>query len=446
MGRYSFIPPRQVPHFCSGVYSIGFRLVLDPPDDVLTVLTPDGGEMYLVGTKPTILWSSTIADATVKLELSLDGGISWSTLVTTANDGEYEWDVPSVCSEECLVRISSVSQPGYADVSDGVFVIYECDLGYEYVDQWGESGTGNSQFNEPKGIAVDADGKVFVADNYNHRVQLFGADGTFVDEFGGPGSGPGQFNRPHGIAIDTSGFVFVVDANNNRVQKFEPNAISGDYDHVVDLTGGLNKPKFVAVDEDGFVYVTDTSNHRVVKFEYNDGTSSYDVVTHWGQQGSGDGEFDFPYGIAVDSDGFVYVVEHDNQRVQKFASDGTYVTQWAVTGATEGPSGIAINAAGDILVCDSWNHRVMKYSRNGSFITEWGSGPGTGDGEFNGTSGIGIDADGYIYVSDNSNHRVQKFEEGAKPLADFNGDCAVNLIDFAMFCEMWLWNGNPFGG
>ena len=86
-----------------------------------------------------------------------------------------------------------------------LWVNLECVYGQiEFVTKWGSQGTGDGQFNYPGFVAVDADGYVYVADTYNHRIQKFDSKGTFITKWGSYGSGDGQFNNPDGVALDES--------------------------------------------------------------------------------------------------------------------------------------------------------------------------------------------------------------------------------------------------
>ena len=89
----------------------------------------------------------------------------------------------------------------------------------------------------------------------------------------------------------------------------------------------------MAVDGSGNVYVVDNGNHRIQKF-----TSSGTYLTQWGSYGSGDGQFNYPYGVAVDASGNVYVADLYNHRIQVFTSSGTYLTQWGTQGSGPGSS------------------------------------------------------------------------------------------------------------
>jgi streptogramin lyase len=116
------------------------------------------------------------------------------------------------------------------DASGNVFVIAGGSESNNRVDKydsngnslafWGSPGCSDGQFNGPAGVAVDANGDVYVTDMNNHRVQKFTNDGAFIAKWGGLGSGDGQFSFPAGIVVDSHLNVFVADPGNARVQKF----------------------------------------------------------------------------------------------------------------------------------------------------------------------------------------------------------------------------------
>jgi len=272
---------------------------------------------------------------------------------------------------------------------------------------------GDGEFRYPSGVAVDGDGYVYVTDRQNHRVQKFTGDGEFVLKWGVEGSGDGEFRYPYGIAVDPDGNVYVADMGNNRVQKFDSDG------RFITKWGGLGcgEGKFqdvhsIAVDGDrGFVYVTDSlypGVNKVQKF-----TLDGEFMLSWGgPKGSGDGEFYTPCGVAVDGEGFVYVVDMGNCRVQKFSPDGRFILKWGRRGSGDGefmyPSGIAVDGEGFVYVVDSQNQRVQKFTGDGEFLTRWGS-RGYGDGEFVNPRDITVDGEGFKYVVDSYLHCVQKF-------------------------------------
>jgi len=172
--------------------------------------------------------------------------------------------------------------------------------------------------------------------------------------------------------------------------------------------GQFYYPNGVAVDSSGNVYAVDRHNYRIQKFT-SDGT----FITKWGSWGSGDGQFRYPQGVAIDSSGNVYVADTHNNRIQKFTSDGTFLTKWGgCWGSGDGqfryPQGVAVDSSGFVYVTDIWNNRIQKFTSDGGFITKWGS-YGSGDGQFYRPHGVAVDTSGNVYVADLSNYRIQKF-------------------------------------
>ncbi len=133
----------------------------------------------------------------------------------------------------------------------------------------------------------------------------------------------------------------------------------------------------------------------------------------WGSYGSGNGQFTYPTDIAIDSSGNVYVVDSNNNRIQKFDSSGNYIAQWGSLGSSIGqltlPSAIAIDCFDNIYVAEPGHNRVIKFNSNGEYINKWGK-TGSGDGEFLNPNGIEVDISCNVYVSDSSNCRIQKFD------------------------------------
>jgi hypothetical protein len=171
--------------------------------------------------------------------------------------------------------------------------------------------------------------------------------------------------------------------------------------------GQFNGLYDVAVDSNDNVYVADSLNHRIQKFNSTGG-----FILEWGSSGTGNGQFNYPWCLAVDSNDNVYVADSLNHRVQKFNSTGGFVTKWGTLGTGDGqlnrPFGVAVDSNDNVYVADFWNHRVQKFNSTGGFILKWGT-LGTGDGQLNGTRGIAIDSNDNVYVGDYYNYRVQKF-------------------------------------
>jgi len=174
--------------------------------------------------------------------------------------------------------------------------------------------------------------------------------------------------------FDTNGkLVNIVDQNGNAItfqnEWVNPPLIWGSNGSG---NGQFNYPHSLAVDQSGYVYVADANNHRIQKFD-----SQGNYVTQWGSYGSGDGQFSYPYGVAVDQSGYVYVTEVGNNRVQKFDSSGNFITKWGSYGSENGqfidPRSVAVDQSGYVYVGEYANSRVQKFTNDGTFVLKWGS-------------------------------------------------------------------------
>ena len=296
---------------------------------------------------------------------------------------------------------------------------------------FGQQGSGQGEFQSPRGITLGPDDSVYVVDGGNHRIQKLTASGEFVDIIGGRSIGseesgqPRGFNEPWDAAVAPDGSLYVADTWNHRVQVLDAagNAVSawgtfgesslgeGEAGH-----GLMYGPRGIAVgpksltslEEDRLIYVTDTGNKRVQVFR-EDGEFAF----QWGGGGATEGSLDEPVGIAFGPEGEVYVADTWNRRIQVFDSDGTFLRQWAIdgwdSGVPEEKPYVAVDGEGHVYVTDPGYYRVLVFDREGDYLLSFGQ-YGTDNQSFQLPQGIAVSEGGTIYVTDAHAHRVLVFD------------------------------------
>lgn len=292
-----------------------------------------------------------------------------------------------------------------------------------YLYEWGEPGTGTGQFRALRGIAAhdrpQSGGRtlIVVADTGRDLVRSYTAEMMFIDKWGEAGDGPGQFDQPRGVAVDAGGNLLVVDSHNHRVQKTRlgtatlldrPGEVLGSFGSRGAGAGELDTPTGIAVDAAGRILVVDTENHRIQLF---DGAGGF--LESWGSKGSGEGQFRRPTYVEVDAEGNVWVADTDNNRVQKLDRSGRFLAQVGRIGRDAGllaePKGLGIDRHGNLWVVDRRNHRIQKYAPDGTPLGSLGR-QGGGRGEFNFPEDLTFDSSGRLYVTDGMNGRIQVFQ------------------------------------
>ena len=259
---------------------------------------------------------------------------------------------------------------------------------------WGGPGNAPGEFAEPRGIASDGRGTLYVADTKNSRIQLFDGNGKFLSQFGTKGPGSGQFNEPCGIAIDPLGDLWIADTWNSRIVHAAPDG------RFLKVIGGPDDvffgPRAVVVTRE-YVYVADTGNKKIVRFS-RDGKR----LNEFGGEGSGPGQLIEPVGLAIDAAGKIYVADTGNHRVQVFDPAGVFVRQFSVAGWMDFYTEpyIAVGPGDVVLVTDSWGSRCAVYDVKGVPVRTW-----TSEG-LKQPTGIALDPFGRVYVSDRATHKI----------------------------------------
>ena len=315
---------------------------------------------------------------------------------------------------------------------------------------FGDGAGSAARFNYPNSVAVDSGGTVYVADSVNNTIRKMVFSGTTctvstlagTPGVSGTSDGTGsnaQFNCPSGIAVDSNGKVYVADSGNNTIRVI---AVGGGVTTLAgnpgqfgnsDGTGAgalFGYPMGVAVDGGGNVYVADTYNNTIRKV-----TSGGVVTTLAGTantMGSSDGPgsvalFNTPNGLAVDASGNVFVADTLNHTIRKITSLGVVTTlagtalQYSYQDGTgsgamfDSPGSVAVDGGGNVYVADTYNHTIRLVTQSGVVTTLSGSAGAIGysDGtagaaRFNFPGGIAVDGNGNVYVADTCNHSIRK--------------------------------------
>lgn len=231
----------------------------------------------------------------------------------------------------------------------------------EFLRQFGQYGQADGEFDCLAGVCVNkANGQIVIADRYNHRIQVFTSQGGWIRSFGEEGYFDGQMSYPWGVATAPDGNIFVCDKENHRVQVFHPNGtFMYSFGRLGCDDGCFENPHYVSVSEDGSkVIVSDSGNHRIQIFTP---TGQHEKTI--GREGTLNGQFKYPRGVLFDREGFILVGDSGNNRVQVFRPDGSYYAQFLSWGSMEGQvkgiEGVALTQDGGVVVCDRENHRIQ---------------------------------------------------------------------------------------
>jgi len=319
---------------------------------------------------------------------------------------------------------------------------------------WGFTGDGGpatrAQLSYPYGIAIGADGSLYIAD-YGGVVRRVGTDGNITTVAGSGSSGfngdggpakQARLNYPTGVAIGSDGSIYIADQNNHRVRRVGTDGnittVAGNGIWGFSGDGGLATqaqfyyPTAIALGSDGSLYIADELNNRVRR------VGSDGIITTVAGSGiggfSGDGgpatqaQLFTPTGVAIGSDGSLYIADYSNNRVRRVGTDGIITTVAgngiggfsgdggpATQAQLSNPIGVGTGLDGSLYIADYQNHRVRRVGTDGIITTVAGSGiyGFSGDGgpatqaQFSYPSGVGMGLDGSLYIADYQNRRVR---------------------------------------
>jgi sugar lactone lactonase YvrE len=330
--------------------------------------------------------------------------------------------------------------------------------GTNWPSYFGDGGPATSaDLNKPQGVAVEAFGNLFFADQNNQRIRKVSADGIITTVAGNGTtnySGDGgtaisaSLNYPVGVAVDAFGNLFIADGNNHRIREVNTDGIittvAGDGTTAFSGDGGVATnaglgPSGMTVDSAGNLFIADQYNNRIRKVD-TDGIITT-VAGNGTRNFSGDGSaatnasLFAPSGVAVDSSGNLFIADFGNNRIREVGANGI-ITTVAGSGPYGGtapvfsgdggpatnatlavPNGVALDSSGNLFIADTGNGRIRKVSTNGIITTVAGNGSvlgyfGDGGPATNASlpnlASVAVDASGNLFIADTYNQRIRK--------------------------------------
>lgn len=298
----------------------------------------------------------------------------------------------------------------------------------------------SAEFYNPAGLAVDAQGNIYISDTFNNRIRKITPAGIVSTVAGNGMAGyvdtdaaDAEFYAPQGLTLDAQGNIFVADFGNNVIRKistagvvstYAGNGFAGFVDGAAINVAAFNGPSGLAFDAKGNLFVADQNNNMIRKITPTGGVSlfagaqsgGYTNVTVDSASGTW-GAFNSPAALAIDASGNLYVADKGNSAIRQITPAGVITTlaggtnQQALIGY---PSGICIDVNGNSFITDESGRIIELTSAKTLYILAGAanvSGFADGSGaaaQFSSPQGIGVDASGNIYVADFNNNRIRK--------------------------------------
>ena len=278
-------------------------------------------------------------------------------------------------------------------MSDERYTVILGDRRYAIHRNWAKLPAGES-FGFLSDVMVDGEGRVHVAQRGTDRpILVFERDGRLAGSWG-----EGALAEPHYITAANDGAILVADRDAHQVLRFDGNGKvlqALGKRHWPSLDAPFNHPTAAAEAPDGEIYVADGYGNSSVHRFSADGA----LLRTWGGQGGGPGAFTTPHAVAIDGQGRVLVGDRENNRVQVFDREGTFIEAW---GDFYHPMQIWIDDRGLVFVTDQIP-RISLLSPDGKLI-------GRCRGAINGAHGLSGDAEGNLYLAELPPQYITKLE------------------------------------
>ncbi len=249
----------------------------------------------------------------------------------------------------------------------------------------------------PGDVALDDDNNVYIVVYGYHCISVFDQNGSNVRTIGtagGTGTADGQFSNPYGIAVKGD-IMYVADTSNNRIQKL---TLDGKFISKFGSSGSgngqLNYPRGIAIDNVGRVFVSEAKNQRVSVFQ-SDGEFSHHIQGNAADNSA----LVSPWGLAFDNEGNLHVADYSSNSIKVFTPEGNFVSQYG-SGIIQYPAGIAIDDEGFTFIGEHSSRLIILNAQHQQVhIIQ----------NFNYVAGVCTDKDGNVFVCDHNNYRVMKY-------------------------------------
>ena len=268
----------------------------------------------------------------------------------------------------------------------------------KFENSYRDKSASEDELSPPSGLCFTDEGNLLIADDFNHRIQVYDCQFNFQHSFASKGKEAGQLHYPKGIAVDSDGNIYVADCWNHRIQKF------------------------------------DTKGNALLQF---------------GTCGDGKGEMNEPYDILVEPSGNLIVVERYNHRIQFFDSQGLSLGWIGDRGTVfeeqlgellgtpptllapvlfEFPTSIAKDSQGNYFITDSGNHRVRKFNSQWQEVLSFGE-EGTEPGQFQYPMSVSVAPNDLLYIADLNNNRIQTFTPFGQHLFNIDSENSGQTLE-----------------
>lgn len=338
-------------------------------------------------------------------------------------------DVAGTFSTSSVSGITTDSQGYVYAVDKDRHAVYKFDTSGAFVSSLGTfnaAGSADGQFSSPHWVAVDANDNLYVTDTNNNRIQKFDKNGTFIWKSGTLGAGDGQFNSPKIISVNNDGILYISESGNNRIQKItsDTGAYVGKFTYAELLMGigcSVGGATGMGFDLNNNLYVSTAGIGCSPVFAFN----SLDAHTYSFSVGN------FIYGLSVTSDQkllfakstLTIAATQTTNEIYETTLDGSIIKKYGSglgDGKLRSPGMTVEDSAGNIYVMDTGNFRIQKFDSNGNFMSVI-SGYGTAAGQISSNTGdLAIDSDDNLYVvARTANGRIDKFSSDGTYLTSF---------------------------